>query len=94
MKEGAPAEGGEVLVVPVDGDAVLVAGDAPEPAPGRALHRVPPHRRLLTETAEPVVGDLVHEVAAVGEIDVLGLHGPLLSQAFPGLSGAAANCNF
>ena len=47
--------GGEVLVIPVHVDAVVVLGDAPEPGPVGLL--VPVHRRLATQLGEPMVRD-------------------------------------
>ena len=63
----------KVLVLPVDGHAVVVLGHGPEAGPVGLL--VPVDRGLLAELGEPLMGDGVDEVRRVGEVDVAQLHG-------------------
>ena len=51
------AVGREVLVVTVDADAVVIAGDRPEPFGEAVGVRVPLDRGLTAEIGEPLVGD-------------------------------------
>ena len=83
VEERGPASRGEVLPVPVDVHAVVVAGDGPEATPGGSLLGVPEHRRLPAELGEPVVGHPGHEVAPVDEVDLLEAHRTPLSGTRP-----------
>ena len=67
--EGHGALGGraEALVVPVDGDAVVVAGDGPEA--GAAGLVLPVHRVVAAQVGQVGVGDTGHEGPGVGQID-------------------------
>ena len=76
VEERAPPGRGEVLPVPVDVDAVVVAGDGPEAAAGGGLLGVPEDGRLPAELGEPLVGHPGHEVAPVDEVDLLEAQGP------------------
>ena len=72
-ERGRPV-GGEVLVVPVDRHAVVVAGDRPEAVGESVGVRVPLHRHLPAQVGEPGVGHRLHEIARVAQVDVGSFH--------------------
>ena len=82
---GALGGGAEALVVPVDGDAVLVAGDGPEPgATGLVL---PVHGVVAAQMGQPGVGDPGHVGPGIREVDrghirqgAHGLTSPLINR--------------
>ena len=57
----------EALVVPVDGDAVVVAGDGPEP--GAAGLVLPVHGVVAAQVGEIGVGDTSHVGPGIREVD-------------------------
>jgi hypothetical protein len=71
-QERALAIGGKALRVTVHRDAVLVAGDGPEPGTVGLL--VPVRRGVAAQVGEPLVGHTGDEVAGVGQIDRCGIH--------------------
>ena len=64
---GALGGGAEALVVPVDGDAVLVAGDGPEA--GTAGLVLPVHGVVAAQVGQTGVGDARHIGPGVREVD-------------------------
>ena len=75
VEEGGGPVGREVLVVPVDPHAVVVAGHRPEAVGESGRVGVPLDRGLPAEVGEPLVGDPVHEAPGVTQIDVGDFHG-------------------
>src|ERR1035437_1541361 len=68
-----PDEGGlvvrrEVLVVAIDGHTLVVGGDRPKTRTVGFL--VPPHRGVVPQKGEPLVGYAVDEIFRVGQVDV------------------------
>ena len=60
---------GEVLEVAIDHGAVGVGGNRPETGPVGFV--VPPHRGVVPEEGEPLVGYAVGEGLRIGEVDVV-----------------------
>ena len=84
---GAPGGRAEALVVPVDGDAVLVAGDGPEA--GAAGLVLPVHGVVVAQVGQIGVGDAVHVGPGIREIDrcdighgAHGLTAPLINRTY------------
>ncbi len=74
-KQGRRPVGGEMLVVTVDTDTVVVPGHRPEPFVEPIGVGMPVDRRLVPEVREPLVGDTLHEVGGIAQVDVRHVHG-------------------